>query len=286
MANYPTVTLQRMAYDLDGTQCFRKNDGNVITNMTQAQAQALNDEGDSTYDTPNDGSAPTLLFPQMRTIQAVYVNTIGGYASPTVEYSANTTNGIDGTWSQLTAQGNLPDAQNQQNPGSTTRYRSAITTVTPVQAIAVRCRAQPTSGTVSFRAFHVYGYITNPSDRLEFWDPVLDQRIDPSTLDHGDVPRNGQPITTQFRLKNLSTTKTANTITLGVASLTDPSAPTISSAHQFSVDGGATYAAAPTLASLAPGAISPVLYVRYTPALTQNLSLWAGRLSAVVTSWA
>lgn len=288
--NYPDAPGPRMAIDLDGTQVYLidNNTGNV-TQATQAQLTALNDE----TDTPN-GAAPTfglgtssngsilVVFPEKRDVVG-YFGSIGSHwgmsGQLNVYTSVDTTNGIDGTW---TAGGTT----NWQNTAIKPGYRSPQTvTWNAIKAIRFGPKQQGGLDDVLVDAIHIYGTRTageNP-DRLVMWHPTLDQRLGGADLDWGNAPRSSSADKT-FRVKNLSATKTATTITLSVDCLSDTT-PSVAAQHLLSTN-GSSFTATASIASLAPGVISNVVTVRRNTPVDAVLSLWTARVKASATSWA
>lgn len=130
---------------------------------------------------------------------------------------------------------------------------------------------------------HIYGKPSTGEndDRLELWHPTLDQRVGAAYFDEGNVPR-GSTADLPFRLKNRSSTYTANTITVSIEAATDTS-PSVPGQHTFS--NGGSYAATTSVSSIAPGAISGTLTLRRITPTNAVLSVWVARIKAVPASW-
>lgn len=288
--NYPDPPGPRMAYDKDGSQGYLATvttlgSVSAITRaLTATEMADLNDENLALTTIPDAGgynsNCVILIFPQLRDLIGVF-GYFGNNVSPSMQVSPDTTNGIDGTWS---APG-LPDQSGHSNVPS---MRTAIAGVSASGIKAVRFfAASAPTGTTGWHTIHLYGEISAGAspDRLSFWHPALDQSLalTPAYFDWGDRPRNTSA-TKDFRIKNRSTTLTASTITVGVEALTDPS-PSIVGMHSLSAD-GTTFASTLSIASLAPGEISPVLTVKQDISASAALSLWNQRLYATVGGWA
>ena len=115
---YPDVPGARLAYDIDGTRVYSntQNNLNILASrpLNASEMQSLNDTNDLTYFAPwdmNGGYFDSLslifLFPVTTDIQGFYFrggrgNGVFGKSAPTVQYSTDTTNGVDGTWIDLT----------------------------------------------------------------------------------------------------------------------------------------------------------------------------------------
>lgn len=275
--NYPDALGARIAYDRLNCTLLRVNSPTDITAYTGAQMALMNGElGTSSL---GDAGMMALVFPVPYTLTHIYLFT-GNNPSVTVKVSTDTTNGYDGTWTTARAGMDYKSASsNVITPSYRTQY--ALTGAVGVKAV----RLDPSGGTV-YNVLHVFGYPTSYTDRLEMWHPTLDQplRDTPALLDYGDVPRGTTP-TKQFRVKNLSASLTAGSVTVGAEALTDSPSPTIVSQTQFSIGGG-SYASTASISSLAPGAISGIITSRLnTNTTTTALGLWAQRYYAQAASW-
>ena len=297
--NYPDYISNRMAYHIDGTvgMVWRLG-GGPPTVLSGGQMWTLNNEEDDSVSV--DGIAGytstdpvyylALVFPEPRNISAffsaqTYGGTAAGSATRLCEVSTDTTNGIDGTWTSITgetwdwSQTNvLPTAYRLDGAGLTNH--NDVTAVRGMRWITYRFGGSQTIAW-SQKAIHLFGRITSPSSRLELWHPTLDQRISPGDLDWGNAPRSTQD-TRNFRIKNVSTTETANTITVSIIDSTD-SSPSFTDTMDLSQ--GAGFAPTQTIGNLSPGATSGVLTVRRTFSSTQALSVWAAIIKAEAVSW-
>lgn len=287
--NYPDVPGHRFVMDRDGTQIYRISPTNVISQLTPTQVQGVQDESDSTI-TPNVGG-PTgrvvVYFPEQRSISGIFAR--GSSAVPStplypmpLEYSENTTNGLDGTWTSTSAIGG-PGSVGA--PGVTIPdYRALITPLALSNVRALRISSAQLSYDWHLRTLHIYGSIPTAGspNRLAIWNPALDEPIGGAYFDWGDSPRSSSADRT-FRVKNLSGSLTANNITVSFDALTD-GAPAVAGMHLVS-DDGTTFAATELIASLAPGAISSVLTLRRVLPSNAPLGLWAPRIHAVADTW-
>lgn len=277
--NYPDVPAPRMAFDRDGSVGVRVSSTNTVVALTQTELQQINNETDGEISNSDVGARYAIIFPQLRDVLGYFV--YSGLASffKDISTSSNTTNGLDGTW---TIQSASPTASTSSAPG----YRNNIQTVSWTGINAVRFRTVDTGWNWGM---HLYGAIVagQTPDRLRMWHPTLDEPLDDPTsadgayFDWGDVQRNTTSDKT-FRIKNNSTTLTANSITISQETLTDTT-PTVNSQFTFS-DGGA-FAASINIGNLAPAAISPVITKRFTRPSNATLALWASRTIANPGSW-
>jgi hypothetical protein len=271
-----------MAYDRDGT-VFVRTDTNRLNPsiLSQAQAQAMNDDVQA-FNTVNPGYA-TLIFPELRDVKGYLVN-FGGQVGTNnlgIQTSVNTTNGVDGTW---TGQGNWVNSS-----ATVGQMRTDIQTVNFLGVKAISFGGFPSGGWWSHGAMHVYGTIAagQTPDRLRFWHPTLDEALDDNTsadgawLDFGDATRSTTADKT-FRIKNNSSTLTANGINLTTAALTDAS-PTLPA--QFTYSDGGAFSTSLSVGNLAPNTLSAVITIRRTTPSNAALSLWTARVTADPTSW-
>lgn len=280
--NYPDVPGYRMAIDRDGSTVVFISSTNIITQLTPAQVTASVNEGTDAYVLSSSGGQLVVIFPELRDLVGYFMqnndNTSrgasGGWNS--IQVSTDTTNGLDGTWTTIAT-----NVLIGQNNTTVPQYRTGITTTSQLGIKAIKGNIN-TGGNLT--ALHLYGSIAsgqNPN-RLALWHPTLDQQITAAYFDWGDV-KQGTSATTTFRVKNLSSTLTANSITLSLSALTDTS-PTNVSQHTLSSD-GITFSATASAGTLAPGTISGVMSLRRSLSNSAALSLWALRVTAVAGSW-
>jgi hypothetical protein len=225
----------------------------------------------------------TLIFPELRDIIGYYVRFEGqvGTNSLGIWTSLNTTNGADGTW---TNQGNWVNGS-----ATVASMRTAIQAVNFLGIKAIAFGGQPSGGWWEHSVLHVYGTIATGQtpDRLRFWHPTLDEALDDNTsadgawLDFGDATRSTTADKT-FRIKNNSSTLTANGINLTTAALTDAS-PTLPA--QFTYSDGGAFSTSLGVGNLAPNTLSAVITIRRTTPSNAALSLWTARVTADPTSW-
>jgi hypothetical protein len=272
-----------MAYDRDGT-VFVLTDSSRLNPQIQSSATALLLNNENTGDRVgvNNGFY-TFIFPELRDIVGwvgYYTLYVGG-GSLGIYTSVDTTNGSDGTWVSRGA----------WNPTGSTKaqMRQSITAVSWLGVKAVAFGASTNGDPVWAWTLHLYGNISagQTPDRLRFWHPTLDEPLDDNTsadgswLDFGDTTQ-GTTADKTFRVKNNSSTLTANSINITTAAPTDTS-PTLPSQFTFS-DGGA-FATSLNVGNLAPGAFSNVITIRRTTPSNAVLSLWWARVTADPGSW-
>lgn len=273
--SYPDVPGTRLAYDVDGTQMHLIDGSNNVTQQSQAIMQGLNNDDNSA---PIGLGAPwyAFMFPEPVDLTGYFLSatTEIGYQSYNALYSTDTTNLLDGTWASPGGGGASWD-----QPVSPA-YRTAIQLVNLLNVRAIKYYLTcPGNGTL--KAVHFYGTY-NPvgnQDKLLIWHPTLDQQIAGPYFDWGNTPRSSNN-TKQFRVKNVSSTLTANSTTVNIESygVGQPW-------HELS-DDGVTYSTSVSIGALAPGAISPVLYSRYNLPGNAPLGPATAKMSATALSWA
>lgn len=276
---YSDVPAPRMAYDRDGTLLLLTDKVNAPSEVTGATKTSVNDESNGAF---SSGNWAVLMFPELRNIAGFLFRHGTATNSGTVETSPDTTNGNDGTWTVRT--GAFP-----MNTVSGTTHRSAIVAVSYNGVKAIRFRANSLGGDQNYYGIHIYGTKADFTglDTLRIWHPTLDEPLDDNNsadgayLDWGDVVR-GTTGDRAFRIKNNSTTLTANSVNISTEVLTNTT-PTLQS--QITYSNGGAFAASLNIGNLAPGAISSVITVRRTTSSSATLSVWAWRTIAEAGSW-
>lgn len=280
---YPDVPGQRIPYDVDGTLIYKVDESNIITQLTGASVTGMNDESDTGW-AGGSGKWLGFIFPEPRTISGLYVSNVSGWGTPNcgqIAVSTDTTNIIDGTWTEVIA-----DFTSQATSLTRPFYRTNIVPITNmnnVKAVRFFWAQYGASTNVTWRSIHFYGSWSNPGDYLQGWHPTLNQALQGADLDFGDTPQ-GTTDTKQFRVKNVSATLTANDTVISDEALTDAS-PSIPPQYQYSLD-GITFTQTVTIPSIAPATISPVVYVRRITPTNAALSVYTVRIKAVPGTWA
>ncbi len=277
---YPDVPGYRFAYDKDGTNITWYNLNNGTNGAISASdLTKINSDQLTSYVNPGFGSPYTfiILFPEPRDLIGILINTNAGtFNTGTLDWSNDTTTGLDGTWTTI---GNMADigVGTTLKPDLRTIYPLSVTSVTAIRFNNIYKYAGS-----NFRNIHIYGSIsvTNSPDRLRIVD--LSGNDIAAQLDFGDIKQRNN-VTKQFQVVNNSSTLTANNITVTLDVPTDAS-PTLVGQYQLSTDNTA-YANAINIGTLAPGASSGTLYVRDTVAATAQLSVWSLRLIATANTW-
>lgn len=281
---YPDAPAPRMAFDIDGSVGFilSGNGTGSVTQMTAGELLNLNDQTTSTITLPSSGTYSWgLIFPELRDIKGITHAITNGWSSQ-VQSSVDTTNGLDGTWTTQIA--SLPTP----SPLTQIEMRNSVqaTNINGIKAVRIN---SPTSGNRFAYWLHLYGSITDNTglDKLRSWHPTLDEALDDNTaadgayLDWAEVTR-GTTADKTIRIKNNSTTLTANSILLTTNIQTD-SSPSIPPQITYS-DGGA-FSTTLNIGNLGPGALSGVITIRRTTPSNAGLSIWTWRTVAEAGSW-
>lgn len=277
--SYPDVPGYRFAYDQDGTVVVDHNFmTSTVTTLTSTNLNTLNNEDPTqqygvAYVTNNTGTV-AYLFPEQRSITGVLLNCL--WVAHTVEWSNNTTNGADGTWTNVVG-------VTRQNTASHLNLRTGISTINVVNVTALRFNYSGGNINQRFiRNIHLYGSIATAEspDRLRIVDLGDDDIA--AQLDFGNLAQRASS-TRQFKVKNNSTTLDANNITVSLDAPTNAS-PSLIGQYQVSTDNVA-FANAVNIGTLAPGAESGTMYVRLNPASNAQLGPWTARIIANAVSW-
>lgn len=290
MPTFPDPPGTRFMYDADGT-LFLTTPDNATTPLTSENALLANDEDQTDvlnggfYNTTGRYREYLWVFPELRDLTGIYLHGgTGAWASINMSYSADTTDGSDGTWTSYGSV--LGGFTTSANPLNT--FRSAIMAiagVSNIKGIKIRFTASNSNGQIS--GIHLYGNISPAQniERVEFWEPVTNAILNKMGLDFGDIPQ-GATVVKQFRIKNLSTTKTAtNTVLTRENNSGGSQNDALVTGLQFSLD-GTTYATTVTVPSIAPGAISAVLYARRVVGPAEVSAARVARVKAIPTTFA
>lgn len=218
------------------------------------------------------------LFPELRDIDGVYVNTTA-YNEGKIATSTDTTNGIDGTWSNESITIGDFEHTGAEVPG----YRNEIYVFSApaVRCLYVRCTKTGATFSSYFRATELYGTIAagQTPDRVLFInDGTGLEYIIPQ--DYGDIPRGSSRDIT-IRTKNNSGTLIANTIDVSRTNLESLQ----NSSGWYTMDNGSGFSSSFQISSLGAGAEDSWTLRQNIPDSTTP-GLYEAWLKAVVGSWA
>lgn len=282
----------RMGWDADGSILLKvdPNSGSFTVGMSPrkpwveaslANRQNVNNE-DASDDWSHSGSDmfAALIFPETRDIDGIFFGS-DSMASGGSDYSQDTTNAIDGSWTTLSYTGFSYFADEQ--------YRDNI----DAQSLTgVRC-VRFFNGQVSrdLNAMHIYGSMASGStpDRIIFLDEDSGLEFGQSTddisiMDFGDRPR-GSIIDFEFRLRNNSTVA-GNNLTATTIVLTREALQGVMDTWMTYDEAGGGFMTSETVTSLAPETNSALLTLRLDIDDAAQLFVWAARTKVAVTTWA
>ncbi len=298
--SYPALPDRRIPFDIDGTVLAKGTPqisathatllaqglSSYITGTTRINLNGSSGAGSGLAIGSHStgpwtcGSAFWVFFPESREVTGLYLGlSLAGVGldttnfALTLEGSINTTNGVDGTWESASLPSGAPLGLRQLDgfrayvhPVSFTGGKRAIrfvigTSISGVELVMLHLYGEKTAGQTPDDLIFI-DHDTTPG--AEYTAPE----------DFGDRPL-GTTGTRQFRVKNASATKTANTINLQCNDA------------DFTIStNGTTWVVTIDIASLAPGAESATLYVRNTtPALGNVLGPRFNEIVATVSSW-
>ena len=288
---YPTLPGRRFEYDVGGGSVYYGNDTNEITTaLTTEQMALLNGIGNTSAVISRDVTLSEVIrtvwvfLPERYVIAGLgmihKLSTSGDGCSISVAGSADSTNGLDGTWINAT----LPNGSVPVNMIDDDVWRDSIQPCTFSEAIKVlRIRYFSSYGGIGgsrvfIYALHIYGVKAAgevPDDILFLDDDASGDPEFIRDLDFGDRPE-GTTVTHRIKLLNSSTTKIANNLTLSLIDVD----------FSFSMDEGATWVTGATITSLAPqGTSSSILIKNTIPPPTQMLGPRAPRFEVTIGSW-
>lgn len=219
--SYPVMSSRRMPYDIDGTQiAYESGMTNCMQSwISEASKAALNvTQGVNTVITQSNIFATLFFFfPERREIEAAFVSgtseaNISSVYVVSMEGSNDTTNGQDGTWETA----NFPSGNPATHNPIDTSWRLGVKPVsfsTSYKTLRIKFGHGATFGKSYFSRVHLYGRVAaaaRPDDIL-----ITDIAGTELTalMDFGDQPEGTTEIQS-IRLKNLSTTKTANNVNI------------------------------------------------------------------------
>lgn len=259
---YAALPDHRIAYDNDGTVVYHRITG---ASLSAEEVQAtLIEWQDNDYvgagTALDNGSAWTtyLFMPERREVTAIYAEAEernGPRVVTTVQGSNDTANGLDGTWETASLPAGVPPAGTSPSDLWRTGIKAISFTGTKK---TVRVNWSGTTGGTSGQVIvlHLYG------EKDATWTPhdlvFIDHDTTPgaafqSPEDFGDRPL-GTSVVREFRIKNVSATRTATNVNLQC----NDSDFTIASAP------GGPWVVTIVIPSLGPGVESATLYLRNT----------------------
>lgn len=291
---YPDAPSRRMAYDGDGTVALYRisvDSGatfGIQNAFSSADLAELNDEDNVDSDQPNFSGLgnncrawATFIFPELREFDGFFGRLNQGAGDRhihDIQTSADTTNGIGGTWNSQTTNYAADDASIDvyNNYRTVTSYAAG-----GIRAVRFFLNASGNQGTRP-RAFHIYGDITpgETPDRILWIDELTGVEFT-TPADFGDVPR-GSSEDIEVRLKNNSASLTATTVQYTAEDLYLGSG----AWYTATLPGGSTFQGTRQIASIGPATTTAVITVRRVTSGAATLGLHAARYFVNTGSWA
>lgn len=270
--SYPDVPGRRMAWDDDGTIAGEKPLSQPFAEYSEAQQEGINNEQTASGPALGSNRWITFIFPELREVDGFFGRANAGNRIDAVATSGDTTNGIDGTWTQQTADYSDPNTNVYDD------YRDGILSLAVSSARGARFKIDDGQGV---RAAHWYGEISpgQTDDRLLFIDEATGLEF---TLpkDYGDTPRGGST-DFEWRIKNNSASLIANNIQYTAEDLYLGSA----AWYTHTLPAGSTFQSVQQIASLGAGTTSGIIKTRQIIPGGETLGLHAARLYLNVDTW-
>jgi hypothetical protein len=283
-----TAFLSRiMPYHIDGTVIKVMDATNGVTKtMSSGELAELNDIDFTLvgFGGDEDDTWIVVFFPELRDVKAIFATTLvngaaGAYVSSiaNLQGSADTTNGLDGTWNNATVAA-YPPAANELD--SWRKSFKALSGCDGVKAIRFKCTNDAWGSAYwgGLYVLHIYGTKTSgqtPEDIL-FLDAENSDAEYAIPQDFGDRPA-ATSVTHQIKIKNAHASKTANNVVMTVVDPDD--------IVRIS-DDGTNWVTSKTIASLASNTKSAVIYLKCeTPVPPTPLGPKRGYIYVTVGSW-
>jgi hypothetical protein len=286
---YPVINSRRMPYDIDGSavgyrELWGSSPATLLSNgpaswLDSSPRGTLNGQSNSSrYGDVYNGNCVGFwfFFPEQREVTHMAIaNMIGKTSNPAsqvLQGSADTTNGMDGTWETPVC--TIPTAGIADGDA----WRDNIFTVSfsgPMKCIRYARNVNTGTSDASIALFHIYGFKAagQTPDDIVFTD--INGNEIASLTDWGDQPEGTTEIW-WFKLKNASTTKIANAVNLQLNNA--------DFAIALSPDG--PWVAVIDITSIAAGSLSSTIYVRNKlDPPTLILGPRAARCIVTVGSW-
>lgn len=276
---YPIIEEHRIPFDLDGTEIgFQGTNlaARIAAWATQAQKTGLNQDNWNGAGMPTYGDPAYyyVFFPELTELNRMRIsgedNIMTDATLYSIDGSADTSNGLDGTWTPAVFQA---QTEVMMSPGETKWRTHTFTTSFPSPVKVVRIRIRIYSEPL--RALHLYGrkYAGQTPDDLAFC--FADGQEMTALAEWGDLPE-GTTEVRSYKIKNLSQNKMALEVNLQLNHEHYTMAWSASGPWQSVLD----------LASIAPASTSATFYVRcLIPPPLQALGPFNGRIIATVGSW-
>ena len=284
---YSAFPDRAMPYHLDGTVIKLINSvSGVVKTLSSGEMAELNDfDYTQIIVYPSVPTYCVTFFPELRDISAIFAfvlrrnsdSTLTNIPIKELQGSADTTNGLDGTWTNATV-AEYPPAVNDLD--SWRKSIKAVSNLDGVKAIRFTWTLIWTEAFYALLIQHLYGHKTagQTVDDILFLDAEDGDAEFAIPLDFGDRSA-GTSVQHQIKIKKASPTLTASTITLTVEDAND--------LIRISDSSSGPWNTTKVIASLAANTASSVIYIKCeTPAAPTPLGPQKPLIGVTVGSWA
>ena len=276
---YPAIPHRRMVYDLDGTVAAQREgdySAGIQGWLTPANLTSLNTEiYTSNIVTGRPNLCIWVFFPELREIESAFICGSGSSSSlVSIQGSNDTHNGVDGTWETPT----LPSGAPYVHDATAFQWRSVIRPISfsgPKRVLRFKMYSGHSQFDMHLRGMHFYGSKFAPETPDDIL--IMENSTDEFTAlkDWGNRPE-GTVEFSSFRLKNASSTKTANNINVQLNH----------NDFLLSWSDEGPWVTFVDIASLSPGAVSSPIYIKNElPPPLLILGPRAARVIVGVGSW-
>ena len=273
----------RFAWDLTNAEAFLFNGDNTVRRaLTAGEKELLAGEDLTTFIEEDDGTLRggwvALVFPPLE-LHGYLMSLASVSSARNSEYSTDTTDGYDGTWTVL------PDPTQIASPNHIDDTYGFVTPLAGVRGVRYGYTSNLTSiDRNQYRFLHLYGIPEGSVDRLALWHPTLDEPLAGDAFDAGTTEQ-GTLLTDTFRVKNLAASATANTVGVAIHVYDNSDSTPAQSTWVELSDDGSTFGATVALGNLAAGAISDVLTLRRDVPAAASVGALACHVRATPASW-
>jgi hypothetical protein len=286
----PSFPNHKFVYELDGTYVrYMRASSNgagvfgtwVDYAMTSTEVRALNGfSGRWPHDSPYESYQYFFVFPELRNINYAYLGAVlqgnvGGNPNWRFWWSANTTDGDDGTWTQVTV--TTSQMLGTSYGAIRNKARTNALNLTGVRGVKVmndHCLGTFYEDSGFPHLLHFYGSRSTTASRLALWHPTEDHEVSGTWFDWGNM--SGAESQT-FRVKNLSTNKRA----MGTVVSLESSSDSWDALPYHSLNSAGTSV---SLGNLDSGEVSSVITL--TSSIPVGNNKWfALRITALPTTW-
>ena len=268
MSNIPGP---RLAWDRFAAAVRLDSSGNYDRDLTEAERETINNEENDYFDVEvdNDDGWVAIILPEPYDIVGSLMSKANDSGTRGPEYSTDTTNGEDGTWTEF---GDGTDTEDLVGD-----WYDGVRSVNLEGVVGVRFGASSSSfGRSRIQGMHLYGSPSaEPDDRLALWEAESNEPLSGDALDFLNVSRGGSP-EGKFRIHNYDD-QDANDVTLTAEALTFDN---YAALVEFSDDDGSTWESSLNIGTVSAESTSGEILVRVNIGEEEDLGRWTIRIIA------